>query len=403
VQLRETFDRVFTTRVDARALGVTRAGVGLAAATTTVELWGDLSALARPDTIRLPVMPPLESALVAAWPVVLVLWLLAAVAFSVGWQTRVAGSLLVALAVGLLGSDEQLYSNHLYLLALVVGVLTLAGAGAAFSADGRERSERRTTATVPAWGPFLIRFQVTTLYAFSALAKLNPSYLSGSVMASYLRTDGPFAVPEAWRSFQAMFVLSLLALSLEALLAIGLWIPHWRRTAFVAGLFLHVGILLTFQPTLPFVAFGLLTLSLYVPFIDTDDGERLVIWDRSCSFCQGWVRAARRLDWLGALRYTGTDEVATLQLHGISPEAANEALHLIAPDGTWRGYDAVRKIAEVLPLTFLWAPLLGLPPVRWVGDRVYRWVALRRSCAVPTPGADPHPHLSSADPADGAR
>jgi hypothetical protein len=35
-----------------------------------------------------------------------------------------------------------------------------------------------------------------------------------------------------------------------------------------------------------------------------------------------------------------------------------------------------------MPIAFLWAPLLGLPPVRFVGDRVYRAVALRRQCRI---------------------
>ena len=96
-----------------------------------------------------------------------------------------------------------------------------------------------------------------------------------------------------------------------------------------------------------------------------------------------WIRWARRLDWLGVLRYVGNEEEEVLAANGITREAADEALHLVDGDGNHVGYDAVRRAAEVLPLTFLWAPLLGLPPVRWVGIRVYRRVARNRKCTIP--------------------
>jgi predicted DCC family thiol-disulfide oxidoreductase YuxK len=379
--------RLTTDRVDPRPLGVTRAGVGLAALIMTVELGGYLSALASPNALRLPQVQAIATPVLAAWPLVLALWALAAVAFAIGLWTSLAGTALVVLAVAFFLADSQLYSNHLYLLTLVVAVLTLAGAGPGFSVDAHGR-DLDGLEPVPAWGPFLVKFQVTVLYAFSALAKLNGSYLSGSVMASYLRADGPLAIPEGWRSFQAMFVLSIVAVAVEGLLAVGLWIPKWRRNAFVAGLFLHLGILLTFQPTLPFVAFGVLSLSLYVPFLDAAPASRLVIWDASCGFCSGWVRWWRRLDWLGALSFAPMDQPGVLEAHGISEQAAAEALHVLGPNEIRRGFGAVRAVAEVLPVSFLWAPLLSLPPIQWLGERAYRAVARRRSCAV-APGRHP--------------
>lgn len=376
--------RLVTERVDARAMGVTRAAVGIAALVMSLEIGGYLSRLSTPGFIRLPVVEPVAWAILPAWPVVMLVWIVAAAAFALGISTRVAGAALIALALTFLATDQQLYSNHLYLLTTVVAILTLAGAGNGFALS----PHRETDAA--GWGRFLLRFQVSVVYGFSALAKLNASYLSGSVMASYLRSDGPLAIPQAWRSFEAMLVLSIVAVLVEALLAIGLWIPKWRRNAFVVGLGLHLAILVTFDPPLPFLAFGILTLALYVQFLDVTPASRLVIWDRSCDFCQGSVAWARRLDWLHVLAYAGNDEADVLAAHGITPQAADEAVHLVTPDGTSAGFDAVRRAAEVLPISFLWAPLLGLPPVRFVGDRAYRAVAQRRHCRIaPALTADP--------------
>jgi predicted DCC family thiol-disulfide oxidoreductase YuxK len=365
-----------TERIDARAMGVTRAAVGVAALVMTLEIGGYLSRLADPALIRLPVIEPLETMLLAAWPIALLLWVVAAAAFTVGLLTPLAGGSLVGIGVVFMASDQQLYSNHLYLAVTVVAILTLAGAGNGFAIrpSGTDGAAR--------WGRVRLKFQVSVVYGFSALAKLKSSYLSGSVMASYLRSDGPLAVPQQWRTFDAMLVLSIVAVLAEALLAIGLWLPKWRRNAFVVGLGLHAIILLTFDPPLPFLAFGILTLGLYVQFLDAPPASRLVIWDRSCSFCASSVAWARRLDWLGALRFEGNDDVVLLAAHDITPQAADEAMHVVDDAATSAGFDAVRRIAEVLPISFLWAPLLGLPPVRFVGDRVYREVARRRHCRI---------------------
>ena len=366
-----------TERVDARPLGVTRAAVGIAALVMSLEIGGYLSRLAQPDILRLPVVEPVAAVVITAWPVVMLVWLVAAAAFALGIFTPAAGAALVALALALFATDQQLYSNHLYLLTTIVAILTLAGAGNGFALSPHKQTD------APAWGRFLLRFQVSVVYGFSALAKLNASYLSGSVMASYLRSDGPLAIPQAWRGFEAMLILSIVAVLAEALLAIGLWIPKWRRNAFVVGLGLHLVILLTFDPPLPFLAFGILTLALYIQFLHARPASRLVIWDRSCGFCASSVTWARRLDWLGILAYAGNDQADVLATHGITRQAADEAMHVVDAEGTWIGFDAVRRIAEVLPLSFLWAPLLGLPPIRFAGDRVYRAVARRRHCRVP--------------------
>jgi predicted DCC family thiol-disulfide oxidoreductase YuxK len=382
-------NRLLDERTDARPLGVMRVVLGVAALLMTIELAEGLVRLGSDGIFRFPVVDAV------AWipgspaaPILIGLWACAAVALMLGWHTRPAAVTLVLVALVVLGIDQQLYSNHLTLLTVLTALTGLANGGAALSLDARAG---RGSPLVPAWGIGLIKIQITSLYLFAALSKLNPSYLSGSVMASYLRTDGPLAVPESWRAFEPMLVLSLIAVMGELFLAIALWLPRWRRNAFVVGLGLHGFILLTFQPPLSLLIFGLASLSPYVLFLDAAPASRLVIWDGSCSFCAGWVTWWRRLDWLGALRFTPMDEPGVLAAHGISELEAAEALHVVGPDGTTRAFAAVRSVAEVLPISFLWAPLLALPPVQWLGERVYRAVARRRSSQLPMQATTGHP------------
>ena len=228
------------------------------------------------------------------------LWLVGGVMLMLGWHTRVGGTMLtVALAVALL-SDQQTYSNHLYLMLPVAALLTVADSGAAVSLDARRAGERDW---VPGWPVWLLCAQISIVYAFAALAKLNPDFLSGSVVASYLRRDGLLAVPAAWRSLEPMLVMSLFAICSEAFLAFALWIPRWRPAALVVGLGLHLFIAGFLVPTGPLFVFSLLMLPLYLLFLDVAPEARVVVWDDGCGFCATWVRWFRRLDWMHALRF----------------------------------------------------------------------------------------------------
>ena len=362
-----------------QALGVTRAILGAATLLATFELLESVLHVVDGAHLQVPVAEGLTWLYPLLVPAIVV-WAIAAGLFALGAWTTVSGWTVVAVGAALFLTDQQLYSNHLLLLCALVGLTTLADGGAALSLDARRRGGPRPVHHGFVW---LVKVQLTVVYAFSALSKVNSSFLSGSVVASYMRSDGPLAFPEAWRTFEPMLALSVAVILIEAFIAITLWLPYWRRNALVAGVVLHGGIVAVFEPPLlPLMVFGIASLAPYVLFLDARPGSALVIWDRGCDFCGTWIRHARRLDWLGVLRDTGSDDEAALARLGISREAADAALHVVGTTGTHAGFDAVRSVAGVLPLTFLVAPLLGLPPVRWVGDRVYRRVARNRRCSI---------------------
>jgi predicted DCC family thiol-disulfide oxidoreductase YuxK len=371
-----------TSRINARALGIVRIAIGFAALLVVVEEAPALWRLADPAVLRVPYIAGLT---LPTWlfPALAVLGGGAACAFALGLWTSTSGALLAFALGGILVADQQLYSNHLYLLTLTVILLTIGGAGASFSLDARRRGATPEEATVPAWPALLLRIQVGIVYAYAALAKVNIVYLSGSVVASYLRTDGFLGLPPEWRAFAPMFVLSLLAIATEAFLAVALWIPRWRPTAFIVGLGLHAAITVWLVPTYQLFIYSLVILPLYLLFLPSARGAYTVVWDDSCSFCTQWVRWARRLDWLGALRFVPSSNESEIGSLGVTRREADTALQFIRPDGSRRaGFDAVRGIAELTPLCFLWAPLMALPPVRAMGTRTYRSVAARRTCAV---------------------
>lgn len=361
-----------------RIAGVIRVGAGLAALMELLASTGRMLALAEPDATRLPIIEPVATLIYAGAPAILLIWLLSGFAFTAGFATPVSGAILAAVMFALVTGDAQLYSNHAYLIAISVAMLTASGAGSSFSIDGR----RKGTDALPAaaWTIRAIRVQVTIMYLFAAAAKMNPSFLSGSVLSASLRRDG-IAFPEALISFESMFVLSLLVIASELFLAWALWRHRWRRWAFVLGLALHGGIVLTMYSAWDLATFSVVTLALYIAFLDAPRQGRTVVWDDSCGFCGTWVRWFRRLDWLDALRFVPLSRLPTSDLSVTRTEAL-DALHTVGPRGTHRAFGAVVEVLSVLPISFLWAPLLSLPPIKAIGERAYARVARSRTCAV---------------------
>lgn len=363
---------------NARIVGVIRVGAGIAALMELVASTGRVLALAAPDSTRVPIVEPVAGLFYAAAPAILVIWLLSGIAFTAGLATPVSGSILAAVMFALVTGDAQLYSNHAYLIAISVALLTACGAGSAFSIDGQ------TTGTDPLptarWTILAIRAQVTIMYLLAAAAKLNPSFLSGSVLAASLRRDG-IGFPEALIGFESMFVLSILVIASELFLAWALWRRRWRREAFVLGLALHGGIVLTMHSAWDLATFSVMTLALYLAFLDAPRQGRSVVWDDSCGFCGTWVRWFRRLDWLDALRFVPLSRLPAADLEVTQAEAL-EALHVVGPRRTHRAFGAVVEVLFVLPVSFLWAPLLSLRPINAIGERAYARVARSRTCAI---------------------
>lgn len=259
---------IVSDRVRPGPLGAARIGLGLAALLAALETAPRLLLMSDPGRLRLPAIEalgagavPVELARVAIGA-----WILSGSAFLLGWHTRAAGSLLALVIGGVLALDLQLYSNHLYLLGLLVVVVTLADAGAARSLDARRVRRRR----VPRWPIVLVKAQVSLVYGFAALSKLHEAFLSGGILSGVVG-DGLVPVPESFIRFETMFPLALAAVATEGFLSFGLWLRSTRRLAVWCGIAFHVAIALLLAPTLEFLVFGVTLVPTYVLFAEEGD------------------------------------------------------------------------------------------------------------------------------------
>lgn len=123
--------------------------------------------------------------------------------------------------------------------------------------------------------------------------------------------------------------------------------------------------------------------------------------DADCGFCQrsaGWLK---RLDWLGAVSIRPVHEPGMPEMRVTR-----------ASDGrTLGGFDGFRMMAWSIPLFTAGWPLLYLPPVPWIGRKIYGWVVRHRAilpggcqsevCALPTDTTAGSGSAASSDRAAG--
>jgi predicted DCC family thiol-disulfide oxidoreductase YuxK len=115
-----------------------------------------------------------------------------------------------------------------------------------------------------------------------------------------------------------------------------------------------------------------------------------VLYDGECPLCLKSVALLRRLDWLHRLCFVNAR--ARDDLPRIDPPLDSDRLlqemHLLSPQGrsVYHGFRAFRWMAWRLPPLWLLIPLLYLPGMASLGQRLYLWVARNRFRLVPCHG-----------------
>lgn len=199
---------------------------------------------------------------VAMTLVVLVLWLGGAALLVLGRRTHVAGAAIaVSGSAAILAAD--LYNHHLYLFVVIGTILALFAS-----------AEQLT----------LLRWQLTIVYAFAVLTKINGTFLSGAVVRASLERSTVFR--DQALSDEVMTVLSVATILIELALPMALWwSPRSRRLALFAGLAFHVSVVIgtayDLESFVQLVSFGALMLALYLAFFTGEGAEVAESHERS--------------------------------------------------------------------------------------------------------------------------
>lgn len=248
-----TWDRYWTERGDGRGYVVFRLLWTSAQAYFLLQTAVQLSWDGAAPTLPYPFFP---------WPALLpagAAWALCA-AFGVsvlcvaaGWHTRVAQGVAAGCALLLFFRSAAFYHHHLALFVVVNGLIAFASTERFFSLDARRRARRMAPGDFAAWRDEpvsllparLILLQASSLYAFSALAKLQPQWFyrwSATTEAlQFLRPGWPAAAWTALLHRDLAWAPIAFVIAAMAAMVPGVFLCRRRPVFLVPGLLLHWG------------------------------------------------------------------------------------------------------------------------------------------------------------------
>jgi predicted DCC family thiol-disulfide oxidoreductase YuxK len=328
----------------------------------------------------------------------------ASVLAAVGLFTRSAGVVFLV-AAGYYLTIPQIFGKvvHYHTIIWVAALLAVSRTADVFSLDAVRRARRSHSGTIEPPAPNVAYFRPIKLtWLLLALSYLGPGlwkyrtagidWASASNMRAILydkwyELNGyrPFVPVDRSSLLLALGGLATLAFELGFILLI--WHRYTRPLAAGMGLFFHAMNVITLK-----IKF-FWAMILYVTFVDWTwlsqwalrRRERLVFaFDGGCGVCRQTAAALSTATLPGGATYISAQDLATTGKlpSGVALSDLLTDIHVLAPGGTYRGVDAYRRVAWRVP--FLWPvlPLLYLPPVTFVRDRVYRRVADHRLCHV---------------------
>jgi len=224
----------FTARTDARGFAFARIFVGAAALLRAPVSYHLFDNVLRPGVLQARAyewLPAVSRDWMAGY---ILLWAAAAFSFMVGYRTRFSGGLLCALIAYHLAADQNFFASHVFFLLHVVLLLTIGNSGAVLSVDWFRRG--RLPGEVLAWPVHLLKLQVSIIYFFAAVLKLNPGFISGDRLRDALK------VTETSSGMDWVWWLSAATIALEFYLSFALWSRRLRPTAILMGVGFHAAI-----------------------------------------------------------------------------------------------------------------------------------------------------------------
>ena len=244
------------------SLAVFRVGIGVAAMIRGLKTVRDLYLLQH-DPAAVPArLFEWAPRMASTWEIACLglVWTAAAAGLTIGHRTRSSAVVLLALSLFLHLVDQNFWAHHVYFMMLMLLLLAVSESDATLSV--RWVREQYPVRWIPGWPVWLIKVQMSLVYFYSAIAKLNPTYASGQVLLDRL------ALPAFAQSpivFQALAVGSI---GLELFLAFALWSRRLRPWGFAAGFVLHGLIPVTMGLYAGLVVFSVMVFAVYVLFLD---------------------------------------------------------------------------------------------------------------------------------------
>ncbi|MBY7144338.1 DUF393 domain-containing protein [Virgibacillus sp. NKC19-3] len=108
--------------------------------------------------------------------------------------------------------------------------------------------------------------------------------------------------------------------------------------------------------------------------------KHIVFFDAACPLCRSVKAVLQKLDWLDRINWFPVQDVkaATRERINRYKDMYDEIYMYTRDKKVLTGYDTVRKILSLLPLTIPLAVLMYLPFAKTIGSPAYRFISKRR-------------------------
>ena len=264
--------RLLTARTAAAPVALCRVMLGMAAFVRGLKTGRDLYYLQfepRAVPARLFDWAP-EVATIPEMAILTGVWLAASIALIVGYRAQLAAFVVFLCAVFVHLVDMNFWAHHMYFLILMVLLISFTESDAVWSV--RWLRDDRPSRDVTAWPILLMKIQLSLVYFFTAVAKVNPVYLAGDVLS------GRATLPAFLADPPAIGMVAAATVAAEFFLSFALWVRPLRMWGLFVGVVLHGLVPIAMGPYAGLVVFSLATLGVYVLFFDGRDARGLAAW-----------------------------------------------------------------------------------------------------------------------------
>ncbi|HWP60817.1 MAG TPA: HTTM domain-containing protein [Candidatus Acidoferrales bacterium] len=334
------------------------------------------------------------------WEAQAVLFLIAgifALAFLVGYRTRITGAISWFLLISLQNRNPVVAEGADVLLRVTLFWALFLPLGARYSLDSVKHPQwERLPGQTVSWASFAYLMQVIFVYWFSLFHKYGPEWRVHGTAVYYALSLDHLTTPLGDFLLQFPSLLRLLSFGVLGFEAIGpllllspLFTAQVRSAAILGFVCLHLGFASTLQIGL-FPWIGIVAVLALLPawFWDkiftrlktADAAGTKIYYDQDCGFCQYWARAIKTFFLLPEtpILPASADAAVRAEL-----SARNSWVVVDRLGGRHFGFRAGLAIAKASPILRPLSYLGGSPSIVEFGERVYRAIANHRKVSCP--------------------
>lgn len=159
---------------------------------------------------------------------------------ALGFYYRLSMTLFALLWAATYLMQKTNYNNHYYLLMLLSFLMLIVPAHKYASLDVKRKPEIKAL-TCPRWCLLIFALQISLVYLFAGIAKMNPDWLAANPVTSWMKVkSGYFIIGPFLALPLTPWLIAYGGVAFDLFIAQGLWFKTTRKAAFICSIFFHL-------------------------------------------------------------------------------------------------------------------------------------------------------------------